>query len=124
MLKKTFLLAISLFSFSLISHAEATKQTEIIKIDRIVAIVDQVVITENELADRIKSVTAQLEKQGTELPPPAILQKQILERMITAYNFSMPARQACALMTISSTKPSNVLLAKIKWTSLHLKRLC
>ncbi len=83
MLKKTFLLAISLFSFSLISHAEATKQTEIIKIDRIVAIVDQVVITENELADRIKSVTAQLEKQGTELPPPAILQKQILERMIT-----------------------------------------
>ena len=83
MLKKTFLLAISLFSFSLISHAEAAKQTEIIKIDRIVAIVDQVVITENELADRIKSVTAQLEKQGTELPPPAILQKQILERMIT-----------------------------------------
>jgi len=83
MLKKTFLLAISLFSFSLISHAEAAKQTEIVKIDRIVAIVDQVVITENELADRIKSVTAQLEKQGTELPPPAILQKQILERMIT-----------------------------------------
>jgi len=83
MLKKTFLLAISLFSFSLISHAESAKQTEIIKIDRIVAIVDQVVITENELADRIKSVTAQLEKQGTELPPPAILQKQILERMIT-----------------------------------------
>lgn len=83
MTNKTFFLLINLFLYSLISHADATKQTEIIKIDRIVAIVDQVVITENELADRIKSVTAQLEKQGTELPPPAILQKQILERMIT-----------------------------------------
>ncbi|MEY3410628.1 MAG: Chaperone SurA, partial [Pseudomonadota bacterium] len=59
------------------------KQNEIIKMDRIVAIVDQVVITEKELADRIKTVTTQLEKQGTELPPQAILEKQILERMIT-----------------------------------------
>ena len=59
------------------------KQNEILKMDRIVAIVDQVVITEKELVDRIKTVTAQLEKQGTELPPQAILEKQILERMIT-----------------------------------------
>ena len=83
MIIKTFVLLISFFLFSLIGYAESAKQADIIKIDRIVAVVDQVVITENELADRIKSVTAQLEKQGTELPPPAILQKQILERMIT-----------------------------------------
>ena len=83
MIIKTFVLLISFFLFSLIGYAESAKQADIIKIDRIVAVVDQVVITENELADRIKSVTAQLEKQGTELPPPAILEKQILERMIT-----------------------------------------
>jgi peptidyl-prolyl cis-trans isomerase SurA len=59
------------------------KDTKIVKIDRIVAVVDQVVITEKELSDRIKTVTAQLEKQGTELPPQAILEKQILERLIT-----------------------------------------
>ncbi|MGY1490319.1 peptidylprolyl isomerase [Methylobacillus pratensis] len=55
---------------------------EIAKMDRIVAIVDQGVITEKELADRIQTVTAQLEKQGTQLPPRDVLQKQILERLI------------------------------------------
>jgi len=73
----------SLLLFCLTVNSEPLMQSEIIKMDRIVAIVDQVVITENELADRIKTVTAQLEKQGTELPPPAVLEKQILERMIT-----------------------------------------
>ena len=62
--------------------ADAKQAGEITKIDRIVAVVDQVVITENELADRIKIVTAQLEKQGTQLPPQNVLEKQILERLI------------------------------------------
>lgn len=81
--KATIALLMSLFLLSSFAFADQAKQSEIIKMDRIVAIVDQVVITEKELADRIKSVTAQLEKQGTELPPPAVLEKQILERMIT-----------------------------------------
>lgn len=83
MFKQIFVLLISLFLLVSAAHADSAKKAEIVKMDRIVAIVDQVVITEKELADRVKSVTAQLEKQGTELPPPAILEKQILERMIT-----------------------------------------
>jgi peptidyl-prolyl cis-trans isomerase SurA len=74
---------ILIYSGSLRAEPSAKGQDEIKKMDRIVAVVDQTVITEKELADRIRSVTAQLEKQGTELPPPAILEKQILERMIT-----------------------------------------
>jgi peptidyl-prolyl cis-trans isomerase SurA len=54
----------------------------VIKMDRIIAIVDQSVITEQELTDRVHTVTAQLEKQGTELPPQDVLEKQILERLI------------------------------------------
>ena len=56
---------------------------EIVKIDRIIAIVDQSVITEQELADRMRTVSAQLEKQGTALPPQEVLAKQILERLIS-----------------------------------------
>jgi peptidyl-prolyl cis-trans isomerase SurA len=82
MFKSTIALLIALFLFSSATLADQAKPAEIVKMDRIVAIVDQVVITENELADRVKTVTAQLEKQGTELPPPEILEKQILERMI------------------------------------------
>lgn len=53
------------------------------KIDRIVAVVDQTVITEQELEGRISTVTAQLAKQGNEMPPENVLRKQILERLIS-----------------------------------------
>jgi peptidyl-prolyl cis-trans isomerase SurA len=59
------------------------KNNEIVKMDRIIAIVDQGVITEQELADRMRTVSAQLKKQGTALPPQEILEKQILERLIS-----------------------------------------
>ena len=87
LLKKLFnlLILMSFISSSLVFSAEksAKKATEILKMDRIIAIVDQSVITEQELIDRTRTVTAQLEKQGTELPPENILQKQILERLIS-----------------------------------------
>ncbi|MES2503124.1 MAG: peptidylprolyl isomerase [Pseudomonadota bacterium] len=60
----------------------ATNGDSAVKMDRIIAVVDQSVITEQELADRINTVTAQLEKQGTPLPAAEVLQKQILERLI------------------------------------------
>jgi peptidyl-prolyl cis-trans isomerase SurA len=60
-----------------------TQAAEVVKIDRIVAIVDQTVVTEQELESRIRTVTTQLQKQGTELPPENILRKQILERLIS-----------------------------------------
>jgi peptidyl-prolyl cis-trans isomerase SurA len=61
----------------------AAQAAEIIKLDRIVAIVDQTVVTEQELESRIRSVTAQFKKQGTELPEESVLRKQILERLIS-----------------------------------------
>jgi len=64
------------------AHAASKDSSEIVKMDRIVAVVDQLVVTENELNDRVRTVTAQLEKQGAQLPPENILQKQILERLI------------------------------------------
>lgn len=71
----------SLLLFSAFS-ATAWTAENIVKMDRIVAVVDQNVITEQELNDRIATVTAQLEKQGTPIPPQDVLQKQILERLI------------------------------------------
>lgn len=60
----------------------ATNSVTPVKMDRIIAVVDQGVITEQELDNRIKTVSAQLEKQGTPLPPQEVLEKQILERLI------------------------------------------
>lgn len=60
----------------------ATNDFNVVKMDRIIAVVDQSVITEQELADRINTVSSQLEKQGTPLPAAEVLKKQILERLI------------------------------------------
>jgi peptidyl-prolyl cis-trans isomerase SurA len=56
---------------------------EVIPIDRIVAVVDNDVITLSELEDRIRIVTEQIEKQGGKLPPQDVMQKQVLERLIS-----------------------------------------
>ena len=51
-------------------------------IDRIVAVVNTEVITQRDLAERIALVGTQLKRQGTPPPPPEVLERQVLERMI------------------------------------------
>lgn len=63
--------------------AHPAMSAEVEKMDRIVAVVDQTVITEQELENRIRTVTAQFKKQGTELPEESVLRRQILERLIS-----------------------------------------
>ena len=58
-------------------------EEKVVAIDRIVAVVDNDVITRSELDERMRLITQQLEKQGTPLPPREALEKQLLERMIT-----------------------------------------
>jgi peptidyl-prolyl cis-trans isomerase SurA len=70
-------------SLGLNLHSTLASAAEVEKIDRIVAVVDQAVITEQELKDRTESVTKQIEKKGGELPDANKLQKQILERLIS-----------------------------------------
>lgn len=63
--------------------APTSAEEKVVAIDRIIAVVDNDVITRSELDDRIHLITQQLEKQGTPLPPPEALEKQLLERMIS-----------------------------------------
>ncbi len=52
-------------------------------LDRIVAVVNNEAITQYDLNDRVKLTTQQLKHQGTPLPPREVLEKQLLERLIT-----------------------------------------
>jgi len=51
--------------------------------DRIVAVVNNEVITYRELEQRVARVVAQLRSQGAPLPSPDVLARQVLERMIS-----------------------------------------
>jgi peptidyl-prolyl cis-trans isomerase SurA len=54
----------------------------VVTLDRIVAVVNDEVITQYDLEDQKKLVIMQLQRQGTEQPPNDLLEKQLLERMI------------------------------------------
>ena len=52
-------------------------------LDRIVAVVNNEVITRADLAERTRFAAMQLKQQGTPPPPREVLERQILERLIT-----------------------------------------
>jgi peptidyl-prolyl cis-trans isomerase SurA len=51
-------------------------------VDRIVAVVNKDVITMSELSAAVGQAERQLQRQGTALPPRAVLERQMLERLI------------------------------------------
>ena len=58
------------------------KPRTIVTLDRIVAVVNDEVITRNDLTERVDLATAQLARQGTPAPARPLLERQLLERMI------------------------------------------
>jgi peptidyl-prolyl cis-trans isomerase SurA len=65
------------------SERPAQAPARIVLADRIAAVVNKEVITVKELESRTQRIAAQLRRQGAPLPPEEVLQRQVLERMIT-----------------------------------------
>jgi len=53
-----------------------------VEIDRVIAVVNDDVITMRELRERLEQVSAQLREQQVQLPPADVMQRQVLERLI------------------------------------------
>lgn len=61
----------------------AQKPPPVVVLDRIVAVVNDEVITRIDLGDRVGIAIKQLRQQGTPLPPQEVLERQLLDRMVT-----------------------------------------
>src|SRR5690606_17614173 len=72
---------------------EVTVLNQVVPIDHIVAVVNEEVITRNDVNDLIESTVKQLQKQGTRLPPYDVLEKQLPERLIMARNQLQRAKE-------------------------------
>ncbi|MDP1734295.1 MAG: peptidylprolyl isomerase [Sulfuritalea sp.] len=77
------LLLLCLFSSLMIPAHAQTRRTQPIEVDRIVAVVNDEAITAFELRTRLATVERQLRGQNVQLPPQDVLERQLLERMIT-----------------------------------------
>ena len=60
----------------------STTPSRIVPVDRIIAVVNDEVITQNDLNDRVALVVRQLQRSGGQLPPQDALTRQILDRMM------------------------------------------
>ena len=81
-------LAALLVAASILSPARAA----VVPLDHIVAVVNDEVITRQELARRYAEVVQNLSRQNTPLPPRDVLEKQLLERMVTELALQQHAR--------------------------------
>lgn len=79
-LKKTFNKVLIAFLLSAVSIGTVA---QVAILDRVVAIVDEDVVLESEVQQRLASIYTQVQKSGTQLPPEEILSQQVLERLIS-----------------------------------------
>lgn len=69
-----------------------TAHAAVAPLDHIVAVVNDEIITRQELKRRYDEVQQSLTRQNTPLPPRAVLEKQLLERMVTELALQQHAR--------------------------------
>lgn len=75
------------------SVSAADRPAEPSLLDRVLAVVNSEVITRLELDDQVKLAARELTRQGTTLPDRTMLEKQLLERMITTRVMAQHARE-------------------------------
>lgn len=66
------------FFFFMLSTAPARAM----ELDRIIAVVDETVVLQSELEDQLRRAQDQLRQQGGAAPPIAVLEKQLMERLV------------------------------------------
>ena len=77
--------------FAVASPVRAQTPRPVVVLDRIVAVVNDEVVTRNDLDERVKLAFAQLKRQGTPPPPRDVLEKQLLDRIITCLLYTSDA---------------------------------
>jgi len=76
------LLVLCLLATLTTAHAQSRRASPV-EVDRIIAVVNDEAITALELRSRLATVERQLKGQNVQLPPRDVLERQLLERMIT-----------------------------------------
>ncbi|OIR16924.1 chaperone SurA precursor [mine drainage metagenome] len=87
------ILTLVLLGFATVAAA-AEPQKQSAPIDRVEVIVNDDVITHNELEKRVASVSKMLQRQNTALPDRNVLERQVLERMITEMLLAQFAKES------------------------------
>ncbi len=80
-------------AFPVSAAQEARKRGDSVVLDRVVAVVNSEVLTRLDLDEQVKVALQQLKRQGTPLPAPDVLERQLLERLVTVKVLAQSARE-------------------------------
>jgi len=103
------------------AQAQAPKPRQIVTIDRIVAVVNNEVITERELSARVDFALRQLREQKAPAPPREVLERQLLERLVNDRVQMQHAREIG--MRVSDTELDRALVRIAEQNKLTLPQL-
>ena len=92
-MKRIFLAAGLLLAYVAAGAQEEDANRTTLLLDRVVAVINDEVVTQLELADEVELAVRQLNLQGTPLPERAVLERQVLDRMITSRILVQSARR-------------------------------
>jgi peptidyl-prolyl cis-trans isomerase SurA len=106
---RKFLLILCLLGAS--AHAFA-QDDEIVILDRIVALVNDGIILESDLHAELDNVVVELRRMKRKIPPPDVLRKQVLERLIVAQTQLQRAKQLGIEVTDAQINESTTRIAK------------
>jgi peptidyl-prolyl cis-trans isomerase SurA len=80
-------------AFPVSAAQEGRKRNDSLMLDRVVAVVNSEVVTRLDLDEQVKVALQQLKRQGTPLPAPDVLERQLLERLVTAKVLAQSAKE-------------------------------
>ena len=79
--------------FQVMAAQDDRKRNDSVMLDRVVAVVNSEVVTRLDLDEQVKVALQQLKRQGTPLPAPDVLERQLLERLVTAKVLAQSAKE-------------------------------
>jgi len=80
-------------AFPAMAAQDIPKRNDSLLLDRVVAVVNSEVVTRLDLDEQVKVALQQLKRQGTPLPAPDVLERQLLERLVTAKILAQTAKE-------------------------------
>ncbi len=84
---------LTMFACSATAAEDSRKGNESLLLDRVVAVVNSEVVTRLDLDEQVKVALQQLKRQGTPLPAADVLERHLLERLITVTLLVQSARE-------------------------------
>ncbi|MDX1587583.1 MAG: peptidylprolyl isomerase [Oleiphilaceae bacterium] len=73
------LLSLMVLALVLATPAQAEREP----LDRVIAVVEEDVVLQSQLENRVRTIRSRLKAQGTRMPPPGVLEQRVLEQLIT-----------------------------------------